>query len=126
MAITYTTVDEYISQFPEKIQDLMQQMRSTIREAAPQAIEKISWGMATYDLHGNLVHFSAQKKHIGFHPAPSGIDAYRQELEGFSCSKGTIRLPYDKPLPLELVRKIVLFRVSEQEERHREKGKRTP
>lgn len=110
-----TTIDEYIAGYPAEVQTRLTELRRTIRVAAPQAAEKISWGMATFDFHGNLVHFSAQKKHIGFHPTPSAIEAFADELADFTCSKGTVQLPYSRPLPLELVGRMVAFRVAEQE-----------
>ena len=108
------TVDEYIAGRTPEVQPILHELRSTITNAAPDATEKISWGMATFVYHGNLVHFSAEKKHIGFHPSPSAIEAFREELKDYHCSKGTVQLPYDKPLPLDLITKIVRFRVEEQ------------
>lgn len=115
IATTFTTIDEYILQYPPEVQASMNALRNTIREAAPSASEKISWGMATFVLHGNLVHFSGEKKHIGFHPAPSAIEAFKVELSEYHTSKGTVQFPYDKPLPLKLISKMVRFRASEQE-----------
>lgn len=108
------TIDEYIATRTPEVQPFLRELCRTIREAAPRAGEKISWGMATFTHHGNLVHFSAEKHHVGFHPAPSAIEAFKKELAGYSCSKGTVRLPYDKPLPAELIRNMVRFRVEEQ------------
>lgn len=110
----FTTIDEYISQYPPEIREIMNTMRATIKKAAPEAGEKISWGMATFVLHGNLVHFSAQKKHLGFHPAPTAIEKFKSELSEYHCSKGTVQFPYGQPLPLELIDKMVRFRVEEQ------------
>jgi uncharacterized protein YdhG (YjbR/CyaY superfamily) len=110
------TIDEYIAGCDPEIQPLLKTIRETIVKAAPQAGEKISWGMPTFTHYGNLVHFSAEKKHIGFHPAPSSIIAFEKELADYQCSKGTVRFPYNQPLPLELITKIVTFRVKEQEE----------
>ena len=109
------TIDEYISGCAQEIQPFLRELYRAIREAAPEAGEKISWGMATFTFHGNLVHFSAETKHAGFHPAPSAIEAFREELVSYACSKGTVRLPYDQPLPLDLIRRMVSFRVEEQE-----------
>lgn len=109
-----TTIDEYIAACPIDVQPRLCDLRKAITEAAPEAAEKISWGMATFIYHGNLVHFSAQKNHIGFHPTPSAIEAFREELTGYSCSKGTVRLPHDRPLPLPLIGRMVRFRVEEQ------------
>ncbi len=109
------TIEEYIARCKPEIQPVLQELRRTIREAAPVAEEKISWGMATFAYYGNLVHFSAEKNHIGFHPGSSGVEAFQEDLTGYSCSKGTIRLPYQEPLPLDLIDRIVRFRVKEQE-----------
>lgn len=107
-------IDEYIAGCSQEIQPILAELRKTIVKAAPEAEEKISWGMATFVYHGNLVHFSAEKKHIGFHPAPSAIEAFRSDLASYHCSKGTVRFPYDMPLPLDLIRRMVIFRVTEQ------------
>lgn len=111
---TPVTIDEYIAQRPTEIQPLLKQLRQTILEAAPDATEKISWGMATFVYHGNLVHFSAETRHIGFHPTPSAIEAFQAELSAYSCSKGTVRFPYTQPLPWDLIKRMVVFRVKEQ------------
>ncbi len=110
----FNTIDEYIDTFPENVQAILQEMRQVIREAAPDAVEAISYQMPTFKLKGNLVHFAAYKKHIGFYPAPSGIDAFRQELSGYALSKGTIKFPIAAPVPFDLVSKITKFRVQEQ------------
>lgn len=115
MKPTATTIDEYILQYPPEVQAKMNALRDTIRQAAPAASEKISWGMATYVLHGNLVHFAGEKNHIGFHPAPSAIEAFKTKLAAYHTSKGTVQFPYDQPLPLELIAKMVRFRAAEQE-----------
>lgn len=115
MKPTAVTIDEYILQYPPEVQERMNALRAAIREAAPAAGEKISWGMATFTLHGNLVHFAGEKKHIGFHPAPSAIEAFAKELAEYHTSKGTVQFPYEKPLPLKVIDKIVRFRVAEQE-----------
>lgn len=122
----FTTIDDYILQYPPEIQTIMNAIRATIRKAAPEAEEKISWGMATFVLHGNLVHFSAQKNHLGFHPAPTAIEKFREELSEYHCSKGTVQLPYAKPLPLELIDKMVRFRVTEQKALAKAKSKPKP
>jgi uncharacterized protein YdhG (YjbR/CyaY superfamily) len=90
-------------------------LRTTIKSAAPGAEEKISYQMPTFALKGNLVHFAAHKKHIGFYPTPSGIQAFKEELSIYETSKGAIRFPIDKPLPLDLISKIVKFRVNENQ-----------
>lgn len=91
----------------------MESIRKTIHETAPEATEKISYGMPTFYLNGNLVHFAAFKKHIGFYPAPSGIENFKDKLEEYKTSKGTIQFPFDKEIPYELVSEIVKFRVNE-------------
>ena len=106
-------IDAYISTFPANIQDLLNQMRQTIAQAAPHAVEKMSYGMPTFFLRKNLVHFAAAKNHIGFYPAPSGVLAFKDELAQYKTSKGAIQFPLDKPLPKELIARIVAFRVEE-------------
>nr|WKN35245.1 DUF1801 domain-containing protein [Tunicatimonas sp. TK19036] len=108
-----STVDEYISMFPEDIQLKLQQLRQTVRETVPEAEEVISYAMPTYKLHGNLVHFAAFKKHIGFYPAPSGITAFQDELAPYRRAKGSVQFPLSEPLPLKLIQKIVKHRVKE-------------
>jgi Uncharacterized conserved protein len=109
----YKTIDEYISQFPPEIQERLKKLREVIKEAAPDAEEKISYQMPTFTLHGNLVHFAAFKKHIGFYPTPRGIYAFKDELAPYESGKGSVQFPLDKPLPYELIRKIVKARVAE-------------
>jgi uncharacterized protein YdhG (YjbR/CyaY superfamily) len=108
-----TTIDEYIASFPEDVQALLHQVRDTIRKAAPQAQEAIKYAMPAYVLNGNLVYFAAFKNHIGFYAVPSGIDAFQQELAAYKGGKGSVQFPLDEPLPLELIAKIVEFRVNE-------------
>jgi uncharacterized protein YdhG (YjbR/CyaY superfamily) len=108
----FTTIDEYIAHFPPDIQEILQKLRATIRAAAPEAEEAISYQMPTFKLKGNLVHFAAYKNHIGFYPAPRGIEAFAQELSVYKGSKGTAQFPIDQPLPLDLISKIVHFRVA--------------
>ncbi|MEZ4826350.1 MAG: DUF1801 domain-containing protein [Bacteroidia bacterium] len=110
---TIQTIDAYIEGFPEDIQQRLTQMREAIREMAPEAEEAIKYAMPTFVLHGNLVHFAAFKNHIGFYPVPSGIEAFQKELSVYKMGKGSIQFPLDQPLPLELVKKIVAFRVEE-------------
>jgi uncharacterized protein YdhG (YjbR/CyaY superfamily) len=108
-----TSIDDYIAKFPADIQILLERMRTTIRKAAPDATEKISYQMPTFYLKGNLVHFAALKNHIGFYPTPSAIIAFRKELTGYISSKGAVQFPIDEPLPLDLVTKMVKFRTKE-------------
>ena len=124
-SVKASTIDEYINAFPESTQEKLQSIRSTIRKAAPEATEAISYGMPTFKHHGNLVHFAGYENHIGFYPAASGINAFKKELSGYETSKGTLRLPLDEPLPLALITKIVKFRVTDNAERGKRKGKST-
>jgi uncharacterized protein YdhG (YjbR/CyaY superfamily) len=109
----YASIDGYIADFPPDVQDILEEMRRTIREAAPDAEEAISYQMPTFKLNGNLVHFAAYKKHIGFYPTPSGVEAFRDELSAYKVSKGAIQFPIGQPMPLDLVRRIVEYRVEE-------------
>ena len=113
MAMTYQNIDEYISTFPQEIQEILHKVRQTIREAAPGAEEAIRYGMPTFVLKGNLVHFAAYKSYIGFYPAPSGIDQFITELAPYRAGKGTIQFPLDQPIPYRLISQVVAFRVSE-------------
>jgi uncharacterized protein YdhG (YjbR/CyaY superfamily) len=106
-------MDEYIATFPEEIQKILEELRATIKASAPDAEERISYQMPTFALKGNLVHFAAFKKHIGFYPTPSGIQAFKHELSIYEGAKGSVKFPIEKPLPLELISKIVKFRVAE-------------
>jgi uncharacterized protein YdhG (YjbR/CyaY superfamily) len=108
-----TTIDEYIAQFPAEIRARLESLRKVIRETAPEANEKISYNMPTFTLNGNLVHFAAHKSHIGFYPTPSGIEVFKDKLSEYNSSKGAVQFPNSKPLPLELIKEIVSFRVSE-------------
>lgn len=113
------TVDSYIASFPADVQTLLQQVRKTIQQAAPGATEAIKYGIPTFILNGNLVHFAAFKHHIGFYPAPTGIKAFEQELSPYKQGKGSIQFPFDQPLPLELINKIVIYRVKENAKKQR-------
>lgn len=103
---TYKTIDEYIANFPADIQAKLQELRTTVAQAAPEATEKISYGIPTFAWHGNLVHFAAYTHHIGFYPGAVPIEEFKDKLTGYKTSKGTIQFPLDKPLPLDLVRDI--------------------
>ena len=107
------TIDAYISSYDEVVQPILKELRRVIKEEAPDATEKISYQMPTFYLNGNLVHFAVQKNHIGFYPAPSGVAAFKEELTEYKTSKGAIQFPLTKPIPYELVRRIVRFRVEE-------------
>lgn len=113
------TVEEYISSFPPEIQEKMITIRDVIRENAPDAVEKISYGMPAYVMNGMLLYFAAHKYHIGFYPLTSAIKIFKSELSGYNVSKGTIQFPFDKPLPLDLIKSIILFRVNENKEKQR-------
>lgn len=115
-------IDEYISGFPEEIRVLLEEVRKTIRDAAPEATETISYQMPTFRLNGNLVHFAAFKNHIGLYPAPTGIEAFRQELSVYRGGKGSVQFPVTDPIPLDLITRIVRFRAVENLEKA---GKRT-
>ena len=109
----FGSIDEYIASFPPDIQARLEAMRATIRAAAPDAEEKISYQMPTFFLKGNLVHFAAFKQHIGFYPAPRGIEEFKGELAIYKGAKGSVQFPFDQLLPLDLVARIVRFRVAE-------------
>lgn len=113
MVIKPTNIDDYIASFPREIQTLLEQVRSTIRKSAPDAEEVISYQMPAFKLNGMLVYFAAFKNHIGFYPTSSGISHFKNEISIYKNSKGAVQFPFDKPLPLELISKIVRFRVSE-------------
>lgn len=122
--IVYGSIDEYISGFSPEVQDILQTLRHVIQETALEAKEKISYQMPTFDFHGNLVHFAAFKKHIGFYPAPSGIQAFQDELKEYHKSKGTLQFPIDQPLPYDLIRRIVQYRVQQNLEKAESKAKK--
>ena len=107
------TVDEYIATFPSDVQDILKQVRATIKKAAPGAEETIKYQIPTFVLNGNLVHFAALQNHIGFYPTPSGIEEFKRELAEYKFAKGSVRFPIGKPMPLGLIEKIVKFRVNE-------------
>jgi len=120
----FTNIDEYIALFPENVQTLLQQVRQTIHTAAPDATEKISYQMPTFFLNGNLVHFAAFKNHIGFYPAPQGIEAFKGELSKFKGAKGSVQFPIDQPMPLGLITKIVHFRAAGNLEKAAKKSRK--
>lgn len=122
--ICFTSIDEYIATFPEEIQKLLEELRATIKAAAPDAEEKISYQMPTFALKGNLVHFAAFKNHIGFYPTSSGVQAFKRELSIYAGAKGSVRFPLGKPLPLKLIRRIVKFRVAENLKRAKLKSRK--
>jgi uncharacterized protein YdhG (YjbR/CyaY superfamily) len=123
---TPQTIDEYISGFPPDVQAILQNVRSTIRENAPEAQETINYRIPTFTLNGNLVHFAAFKNHIGFYPTPSGMERFKAELSDYEGAKGSARLPLDKPIPYDLIGEIVRFRVAENKAKAAAKRKKQP
>jgi uncharacterized protein YdhG (YjbR/CyaY superfamily) len=121
---SYSTIDEYIANFPADIQAKLQQLRAVIKASAPDAKEKISYQMPTFDLKGNLVHFAAHKNHIGFYPTPSAIEKFKNELSVYEGAKGSVQFPLDKPIPFDLISNIVAFRVKENLEKAASKQKK--
>ena len=107
------SIDSYIAQFPSDVQTRLQQLRKSILKLAPGATEAMSYQIPTFKLNGNLVHFAAFKKHIGFYPGAAGIAAFQDELAGYKSAKGSVQFPLDQALPLDLVKKIVKFRVAQ-------------
>jgi uncharacterized protein YdhG (YjbR/CyaY superfamily) len=118
------SIDEYIAGSPEDVRQILEKIRMTIRKAAPQAEETISYQMPTFRLNGNLVHFAAFQNHIGFYPTPSGIEKFKDELSVYESAKGSVQFPLDQPIPYGLITKIVKFRVKENLERAAAKGKK--
>lgn len=117
-------IDEYIAGFPQDVREILEKVRVTIRKAAPDAQETIKYRMPTFTLEGNLVHFAAFKKHIGFYPVPTGIDAFKNELSVYEGGKGSVQFPLDKPIPYNLIRRIVKFRAKENLKRAGSKRKK--
>jgi uncharacterized protein YdhG (YjbR/CyaY superfamily) len=120
-----TNIDDYISEFPPDIQEILQAIRTTVREAAPGAAETINYAIPTFTMGGrNLVHFAAFPKHIGFYPTPGGIEQFKDELSKYHGAKGSVQFPLDQPMPYELIRRIVAFRVQQETERQAAKAKK--
>ena len=103
------SIEEYIAQQPEDARSYLRQINDTIKSALPEAVPKISWSMPTYWKKQNLIQFAVSKKHIGLYPGPAAVEAFTDQLQGYKTSKGTIQLPYDKPLPLDLIREIAVW-----------------
>jgi uncharacterized protein YdhG (YjbR/CyaY superfamily) len=120
----FRTIDEYIAAFPEDTQALLQAVRATIHAAAPDAVERISYNMPAFAQEGNLVYFAALKHHIGLYPTSSGIAAFQQEISAYESSKGAVKFPKDQPMPLDLITKVVQFRVAENLNRAAAKSQR--
>lgn len=114
MQTNLTTIDAYIAGYPENVQAILQEIRRVIAEEVPAATEAIAYGIPTFKLRGkNLVHFGAYKNHIGFYPTPSGLDAFAERLSVYASGKGSAQFPLDQPMPLDLIREIVRFRVTQ-------------
>jgi len=117
---TATTIDEYIAEFPPETRRVLQETRELIRSHAPEATETISYAIPTFDLNGrHLVHFAGYPRHIGFYPIPTGMEAFKEELSRYKTGKGSVQFPLDEPLPRDLIRRIVEFRVLENARRKR-------
>jgi len=118
-----TNIDEYIAGFPPQVQEILQKIRQTIHAAAPEAQETINYAIPTFTLKGNLVHFAAFEKHIGFYPTPSGIERFKEELSAYESAKGSVQFPLDRPIPYDLISTIVKFRLQENLQRAEAKKK---
>jgi len=121
---TGTTIDAYIRLFPPKTQKVLRELRLAIKAAAPEAQETINYAIPTFTLNGNLVHFAAFDKHIGFYPTPSGVEAFKKELSVYEGAKGSVKFPLDKPMPLKLITRIVKYRVAEQMKKGKPKARK--
>ncbi len=117
-------IDEYITGFPSDVQKILEKIRRTIRKAAPDAEEAISYQIPAFKLKGNLIFFAAYKRHIGLYPAPRGSEEFKEELAGYEGGKGTVQFPLDKPIPYDLISRITKFRVKENLARAEAKGKK--
>jgi uncharacterized protein YdhG (YjbR/CyaY superfamily) len=117
-------IDGYIAAFPADVQEILQKIRALVRAEAPDAQEAISYGMPTFKLNGNLVHFAAFQHHIGFYPVPSGIEQFKSELSVYRQGKGSVQFPLDQPIPYDLIRKVVAFRVQENSQKAAAKKKK--
>lgn len=109
-----TTIDAYIAAFPVDKQEVLSRIRKLVKDCAPEATEAMAYGIPTFRLHGNLVHFAAFKGHLGFYPSPSAILAFEKELKAYKTAKGTVQFPWDHPIPYNLIGSMVRFRVAEQ------------
>lgn len=108
-----TTIDDYMTEFPPETREVLEELRALIKTAAPEATETMSYAIPTFDLNGHLVHFAGYERHIGFYPAPSGIAAFKEELKPYKTAKGSVQFPLDQPLPMDLIRRMVEYRVEE-------------
>ncbi len=118
-------VDDYISTFPSEVQEVLNKFRATVKKAAPEAEEVISYQMPAYKFHGILVYFAVHKNHIGFYPTGSGVEIFKDELKDYKTSKGTVQFSYSKKLPLKLIADIVKFRAIENLEKAKSRGKKS-
>jgi uncharacterized protein YdhG (YjbR/CyaY superfamily) len=109
----FKTIDEYIAAFPKNVRSVLEELRQGIRDSAPEAVEAISYQIPTFKLNGNLMHFAAFKNHIGFYPTPSAIEAFKKKLCNYEISEGTVRFPINEPIPIDLMKEMVRFRVRE-------------
>lgn len=125
MKPTTKNIDEYIAGFPPEVQKILERMRKTIKKAAPEAEETIKYGIPTFTLHGNLVHFGGYTEHIGFYPDPRGIDELKKELAPYQSGKGTLKFSLDKPIPYDLITKVVKLRVEQNLKKAKIKGKKS-
>lgn len=122
MKTEYKSIDAYIASFPEDVRKILEQVRQTIKQAAPDAAEKISYSMPAFTLHGKaLVYFAAFSHHIGFYPIPTGMKAFTKDLSVYKTGKGSVQFPLDKPMPLDLITRIVKFRVNENRSKEKQK-----
>jgi uncharacterized protein YdhG (YjbR/CyaY superfamily) len=125
MNTNITTIDEYIAGFPPTIQAILQQVRATIKNTAPEATEAISYGMPAFNLYNSyLVYFAAFKSHIGFYPTPVGMEAFKEDLKPYKTGKGSVQFPLDQPMPLDLITKIVEYRILDNQEKAAKKKKK--
>ena len=121
-----TNIDEYIASFPENVQKLLREMRSTIKKAAPGSEETIKYDMPCFVLNGNLVYFAGYKNHIGFYSAPTDNNDFKKDLLPYKTGKGSVQFPLDKPLPLGLITKMVKFKVKQNAASAKDKAKKKP
>ncbi|WP_316794822.1 iron chaperone [Pedobacter agri] len=119
-----TEIEKYIADFPLETQEKLQLVRKTIKEAGPEATEKISYAIPTFDLYGNLVHFAGYQNHIGFYPGNGGIETFKAEISEYKSAKGSVQFPLNKPLPLDLISRITKFRVIQNLEKAKLKSKK--
>lgn len=113
MKTNFNNIDEYIAGFSNDVQKILEEIRVTIKQAAPGAEEAIKYAIPTFTLNGNLVHFAAFKNHIGFYATPSGSEAFKKELSAYKTGKGSVQFPLNEPMPLDLITRMVKFRVVE-------------